>query len=184
MTTRGELEEVESLDGAGLNTGDVAEALDELLSVNLGVVDDQRATALAVAATTQLTLTSTELLGALDLLDVRAGTNGLQETESSGGLGIGRTVESGGVDNQRNLGDGVDLVATGKEKRGDGRSSQGGSGSETPRVLLVFPSCHCHRFAHPRKTYFCPWLILTCHLRQVLVGANMRPPRHMLPKAA
>jgi hypothetical protein len=27
-------------------------------------------------------------------------------------------------------------------------------------------------------------LILTCHLRQILVGANMRPERHMLPKAA
>ena len=27
-------------------------------------------------------------------------------------------------------------------------------------------------------------LILTCHLRQVLVGAKRRPPRHMLPNAA
>merc|ERR1719183_2486504 len=26
-------------------------------------------------------------------------------------------------------------------------------------------------------------LILLCHLRQVLVGANIRPPRHMFPKA-
>merc|ERR1719427_2498095 len=26
-------------------------------------------------------------------------------------------------------------------------------------------------------------LIFLCHLLQVLVGANMRPPRHMLPKA-
>ena len=26
-------------------------------------------------------------------------------------------------------------------------------------------------------------LILRCHLRHVLVGANMRPPRHMLPNA-
>merc|ERR1719413_68630 len=30
---------------------------------------------------------------------------------------------------------------------------------------------------------FCPMLTFLCHLRQVLVGANMRPPRHMLPKA-
>jgi hypothetical protein len=183
VTTGGELEEVESLDGASLNAGDVAEALDKLLSVDLGVVDDQRATALAVTATTQLTLTSTELLGALDLLDVGASTNGLQETESSGGLGVGGTVESGGVDNQRNLGNGVDLVATGEEKRGDGRSSQSGSGSETPRVLLVYPTTTVTGLLMA-TTYFCPWLILTCHLRQVLVGANMRPPRHMLPKAA
>merc|ERR1712137_557205 len=27
-------------------------------------------------------------------------------------------------------------------------------------------------------------LIFWCHLRQTLVGANMRPERHMLPKAA
>lgn len=30
---------------------------------------------------------------------------------------------------------------------------------------------------------FCVMLILRCQRRQILVGANIRPPRHMLPKA-
>merc|ERR1739841_352587 len=30
----------------------------------------------------------------------------------------------------------------------------------------------------------CFWLMGRCHLLQVLVGANIRPPLHMLPKAA
>jgi hypothetical protein len=145
VTTGGELEEVEGMDGACLNTGNVAETLDEVLSVNLGVVDNQRSTALAVTTTPQLTLTGTELLGKLNLVDVGTSTDGLQEPKSSGGLGVGGTVESGGVDNQGNLGNGVDLVATGKEKGGDGRSSQSGSGSETPKTQLdIAPSNH-HR---------------------------------------
>ena len=30
---------------------------------------------------------------------------------------------------------------------------------------------------------FCVTFTLRCHLRHVFVGANIRPPRHMLPKA-
>ena len=134
MAAGGELEEVEGGDGAGLDAGHVAESGDEALAVDLGVVDDQRSAALAVAATPHLTLTGAELLGALDLLDIGTGTDGLQETESGGGLGIGGTVEGGGVDDKGNLGDGGDLVTAGEEERGDGRSSQSGSGSETPRI--------------------------------------------------
>ena len=41
------------------------------------------------------------------------------------------------------------------------------------------------RISHfERDTHFCPRLIFLCHLRQTLVGANMRPERHWLPKAA
>ena len=114
MTTRGELEQVQAVDGRGLDTGDIAETLDELLAIDLGVVDDQRTAALAVATTTELTLSGAELLGALDLLQVGASTNSLQQSEGSSSLGICGAVEGSGVDYQRNLGDGRDLVATGK----------------------------------------------------------------------
>lgn len=136
VTTRGELQQVQGVDGGGLNTGDVAETLDELLAVDLGVVDDEGSAALAVAAATELALTGAELLGALDLLQVGAGTDGLQQTESGGGLGGGSTLEGGGVDNERNLGDGRDLVTTGEQEGGDGRSSQSRGGSESPGILL------------------------------------------------
>lgn len=181
VTTGGQLQEVQGVDGGGLNTGDVAESLDELLSVDLGVVDDQGSAALAVAAATELALTGAELLGALDLLQVGAGTDGLQQAESARGLGGGSALEGGGVDDKRNLGDGRDLVATGEQEGGDGGSSQSRGGSEAPGVLLI--SVSDTAWENP-STHFWFWLILTCHLRQVLVGANMRPERHMLPKAA
>ena len=47
--------------------------------------------------------------------------------------------------------------------------------------LLVFEA---QNEAEYRSTHFCPRLIFWCHLRQILVGANMRPDLHMLPKAA
>lgn len=132
VTTGGQLQQVQGVDGGGLDTGDVAEALDQLLAVNLGVVDDQRATALAVAAATELALAGAELLGALDLLNIGTGTNSLQEAESGGSLGSGSGLESSGVDDERNLRNGHDLVAAGEEERGDGGGSQSGGSSETP----------------------------------------------------
>jgi hypothetical protein len=136
VTTRGELEEVESGDGGGLDTSDVAESGDKLLAINLGVVDDKRATSLAVTAATELTLTGTELLGTLDLLNILTGTNGLQETKSSGGLGNGSSLEDGGVDNEGNLGDGVDLVATGLEQGNGSGGSQSRDDGVSPSVLV------------------------------------------------
>lgn len=51
MSTGGKLEEVKSLDGGSLNTGDVSESLDEGCGLgSLGVEDDKRSTALPVAA--------------------------------------------------------------------------------------------------------------------------------------
>ena len=75
MSTGCELEEVEREDGRGLNACDVAESACDLLAVDLGVVDDQGTTALAVAAPTELTLTGAELAGLLDLVDVCGGTD-------------------------------------------------------------------------------------------------------------
>lgn len=134
VTTRGELEEVKSGDGRGLDTSDVAESSDELLAVGLGVVDDKRATSLAVTSATELALTSTELLGVLDLLNIGTSANSLQEAESSSGLGNGSTLEDGRVDNQRNLRDGVDLVATGLEQGNGSGGSESRDDGVSPSV--------------------------------------------------
>ena len=136
VTTGGELEEVESGDGAGLNTGDVAEATDNLATVGLGVVDDEGTTALAVTAATELTLTGAELLGAPDLVEVITGTDGAEESNAASGLGDGGTLEDGRVDDEGDLGDGHDLVATGHQERGSSGSSQGGAGSVALLALV------------------------------------------------
>ena len=63
VSTRSELKEVKGLDGGSLNTGDVTESLDEGSRLRgLRVEDDEGPTALPVAAVSELTLTSTELL--------------------------------------------------------------------------------------------------------------------------
>jgi len=180
VATRSKLEEVEGIDRAGLDTRDVAEALDELLAVMFGAVNDERTAALAVAAAPHLTLTGAELLGLLNLLNIRAGTDGLEELVGSSSLGNSVASDGSRVDDQRNLRDGRNLVATGHQERSHGRGGEGRSGSKAPviRSETVLPKA-----ASLFKTYFWPWLILTCHLRQILVGANMRPERHMLPKA-
>ena len=136
VTTRGELEEVEGEDGGGLNTGDVAESTDELLAVGLGVVDDKGTAALAEAAVTELTLTGAHLLGLLDLGEVGAGTEGLEE--GNGGLGLGESgvLEGLGLNDEGNLGDVGDTVTAGEEQSGDGRSSEGRGGSETSISLV------------------------------------------------
>lgn len=132
VTTRSELEEVEGSDGRGLDTGDVAESLDELLAVDLGVVDDEGTTALAVTAATELALTGAQLLGVLGLLEVGAGADSLEEGQGGGGADNGGGVEDGGVDDERDLSDGHDLVATGHEEGSGGGGSQGGAGSIAP----------------------------------------------------
>lgn len=130
VTTGCELEEIESIDGAGLDTGDVSEALDEILSIDLGAVDNEGTTSLAVTAASELALSGAELLGSLSLLNIRAGTDSLEQTKSDGRLN-GR-AESGRVDNEGNLGNGSDLVATGHQKGSDGRGSKSRGSSETP----------------------------------------------------
>jgi hypothetical protein len=132
VSTRCELEEVQCEDRAGLNTGNVAESTDELVAINLWVVDDQRTTALAVTASTELTLTSAELAGSLDLVNICGSTNGLEETESSGCACNGGAGEDLGFDDERDFWDGCDLVTTGHQESWDGRSSKGRNGCESP----------------------------------------------------
>jgi len=141
VTTGGELEEVEGEDGGGLNTGDVAEGLDEVLAVGLGVVDNEGTAALAEAAVTELTLTSADLAGLLDLDEIGTSTDSLEEGDSGLGLGQGSTLEDLGVNDEGNLGDVGDTVTAGEEQSGGRRSSQSGGGSETTlaNVDLLVP---------------------------------------------
>lgn len=140
VTTRGELEEVEGVDVAALNTGDVAEGSDKLLAVLGGLVNDEGTAALDVAAVPQLTLTGAELAGVLDLLDIGGGTDSLEEVDSLGSLLQGTVGEGGAGDDEGNLRDGTDTVATGEEKGSAGRGSDGRNGGETPGRMLVFLS--------------------------------------------
>lgn len=136
VATRSELEQVEGGDGAGLDTGDVAEALDQVLAVSLSRVDDEGTTALAVAAATELALASTELLGASNLLEVGAGTDGLEEGDGSSSLGDGVSSNELRVDDKGDLRDAHDLVTTGQEKGSDGRGSNGRAGSVALLALV------------------------------------------------
>jgi hypothetical protein len=155
VTTWGELEEVEGVDGAGLDTGDVAESKSELLAINGWIVDDQWATALAVTTATELTLTCAELAGGLDLGDIGTSTNGVQEGDGSGGAGDGGTSEDLRVDDKWDLWDGGDLVTTGEEEGWNGRGSQGRGSCETPVFWLGFAL----EAQDALETYFWPRLI-------------------------
>jgi hypothetical protein len=70
---------------------------------------------LNVSSVSHLALTTTDVVGVLDLLDVREGVEGLEE--GNGGLGLDDSVESGLVDNQGDLGDLLDAVTTSHNKR-------------------------------------------------------------------
>lgn len=192
MATGRELEEVERVDRAGLNAGDVAEALDKLGAVVGRVVYDQGAAALAVPAASELALAGAQGPRLLDLLKVGTSTDRLQQTQSSRGLGQGSRLADSRVDNQGNFGNRADPVTAGEQERGNGRGSEGGGGGEAPGKKglarrsapnAVSAMSSPHR-TWANATYFWPWLTLMCHFRQTLVGANMRPDRHMLPKAA
>jgi hypothetical protein len=132
VTTRGELEEVQGVDVAGLATGQVAETLDQLSAINSRVVDDQRTTALTVSATSQLTLTGTQLDRLLGLLNVGTSAGSSQDGESSAGLDSSGTLKDGRVDDQGNLGDAGDLVTTGEQQGGNGGSGERRSSRVSP----------------------------------------------------
>lgn len=136
MTTGGELKQVQGADGRGLNTGNVAETLDELLAINLRAVDNERTTALAVSATTELALASTELLGASDLVQVGTSSDSLEKGDGGSSAAQGTTVEQSRVDDERDLRDGHDLVTTSQQQRRGSRGSQGRASSISPTELV------------------------------------------------
>lgn len=130
----GELEEVQGRHGAGLDTGDVAESLDDAARALIGRVEDnERATTLAVTAATELSLSSTGLARGGHLDDVLVSADSLEE--SDGSTCLGQVVESGRGDDEGKLGNIRDAVTTGLDEGDGGRSGQGRRGSKAALSL-------------------------------------------------
>merc|ERR1719149_565332 len=64
-------------------------------------------------------------------------------------------------------------------------STRGISGTSSTLCPRAMTRAGTAEAARAEATAYLFWVVLIflCHLRQVLVGAKMRPPRHMLPKA-
>ena len=149
MTAGSELEEVQGVDGAGLDTGDVAECAHERLAVCLAVVDDEWAATLAVAAATHFTLSCAELAGLLDFDDVWACTDGLEEGGGNGGLDKSGGFEGSAADYEWDLGDGANAVTTGEEESWDAGCSNGGCGCETSGNIISMSSYSMQNLSSP-----------------------------------
>lgn len=112
VTTRGELEEVKSVDIDEVNTGEVSGgSLDILI---LLTVDDQGASAENVSGISHLAVAGSDLLGVSGSLHVLTSTNVSKGAEESLG---GINVE--GVNNEGKLGNVHDSVASGDNERSD-----------------------------------------------------------------
>lgn len=130
VSSRSELKQVEALDRAKLNTGQVAESLD---NTGVVVVDDQWSTSLCVSSVAQLANTSTNLAGVGDFDDIGVSTDRLEQSNSF--LGLGQALGSIG-DHKRDLLNLLDTVAASKHERGDSSGSQR-RGSSVSLLVLV-----------------------------------------------
>jgi len=130
VSTRGELEQVELVNRAGLDTWDVLEGSDETLVLG---VDDKGSSSLPVSPVPHLSFTGTDLSRVGDLGDVGVSGDGLQELDS--GLGLGGRLDAGG-DDKGDLLDLLDSVTTGEDKGWEGRSGDG-RGNGVSLLVLV-----------------------------------------------
>ena len=131
VTSRGKLEKVQAIDGDELDTGEVAEGPQ---SSGLLIVDDQRSSALDVPPVPHLTLTSTDLLGVLGLLNIGVGTEGLEDLD--GELGLVNVLEGVVGDNEGDFLDGLNTVTTGHDQSGESRGSQSRADSNAALVQV------------------------------------------------
>jgi len=119
VTTRGELEEVESVDAAGVNSGEVpGGSLDEGVLIS---VDKEGSLTHHEAGASVFTLSCSSSLHSHGAEGVLVGTDGLEGCEHSLG---GLNVE--GVKNEGELGDGIDGVTAGLNEGNAGGGSEGG----------------------------------------------------------
>ena len=130
VTAGRELEEVEAANVDELDTGEVAERLNDAVVL---VVDDKGTTALAVTAVPELALARAELAGVGHLDNVRVRLEALEESDSL--LGLGERLGLAG-DDEGNLLDLLDAVATGQDERRESGRSKGGDDSEAALVLV------------------------------------------------
>lgn len=122
VTTGSELEEVQSGDGANVDTGEVSSG-----SLDGGVVvtvDDQGSLADGEATISNLAVAGSGVLVVANAGEVTGDTEVVEGLEEGGGL-LGVEV----VNNKGELGDTVDLVASGHDKRTAGGGSEGGGDS-------------------------------------------------------
>jgi len=120
MTTRGKLEEVESVDVASINTGEVS--CGSLHVVVLIVVHKKGSLSHGETRVTVLSMTIAHLLGLADTVEVSLTSEDIDGLEESASL-LG--VE--GVTDKRKFGGLHDTVTAGKNKRGTGRGGEGRS---------------------------------------------------------
>mmetsp|Transcript_113506 Transcript_113506/g.197145 ORF Transcript_113506/g.197145 Transcript_113506/m.197145 type:complete len:389 (-) Transcript_113506:13-1179(-) len=118
VATRGKTEQIESTNVVHIDAGQVAERFHGFTALG---DDNQRTLADGVPAVPPLALTSTDFLGSHHLLDVLVGSNVLQQLD--GILGLLQSL-SGRGNNERNLGNLLQVVATGHHQSGDSGSSQ------------------------------------------------------------
>lgn len=71
-----------------------------------------------MTAVPELALACAELAGVLDLLDIRTSANSVEESDGGGSLCDGGTGESGGGNDERDLGNVGDAVTAGEEESG------------------------------------------------------------------
>lgn len=117
VTTRGELEEVESVHGAGINTGEVSGSLlDRWVLIS---IDDKRSLSHDKAGVSHLSGTASSGLGFSDSVEILLSTKFVQSLEQILG-----SLNVEGVENERKFGNIHNSVTSGKNKRGNSRSSQ------------------------------------------------------------
>ena len=108
VTSGGQLEEVESADVSNFNSGDVSQSLDQR-NVS-STVDDKRSASASVSSVSKFSLSSSDLDGVDDFLDISPSSNILQESNSL----LGSLDLFGGVrHNEREFRDGINSVSSG-----------------------------------------------------------------------
>lgn len=114
VASGGQLEEVESADVSDFDSGDVSQGLDE---GNIGTaVDDQGSSSGSVSSVSVFSFSGSDLDGVNDLLDIRPGTDILEESDGF----LGSFDFFGGIgDDQGEFGDVVNSVSSGLDQGED-----------------------------------------------------------------
>jgi len=137
MASGGKLQKIQSVDASQFDSGNVSESLGKRA---LLVEDDQRSSSLDVSSVSHLSLSASNLSGLDNSGDVDQSVDG---AEKSSGLGsLVEVIDGLVVDDERDLGDGLDSVSSGHDQSGDGGSgdSRSQSVSLLSNVDLSVPS--------------------------------------------
>lgn len=130
MTSRSQLQQVQRLNGASLDSRNVPESLDDTLIL---VVNNEGSSPLGVPSVSHLSFTSSNLSGVGNLDNIVVSLDGLQQVNSGPGLG-----ETFGIvgDDERNFLDFLDSVTSGEDQGRKSGSSQSRSDGVSSLVLV------------------------------------------------